>query len=150
MFLVGCTPEGEQVDVVDEQGNIVGEAFRMPAKNMPKSNTNYAIQVSENALNYAKCQDQVTNCGFVNEEDLTNKVKEIIVENMKDSFSTTKVQVNSKSCEDACVEKGKQCISAFNVWIGDGGSVSTAKIATAHPCSGFRASSSVALICQCI
>ena len=28
MFLVGCTQEGEKVDVVDEQGNIVGEAFR--------------------------------------------------------------------------------------------------------------------------
>jgi len=51
MFLVGCT-ETETVDVIDEEGNIVGEAFRMPSKSTQGlKKAGYSMQISKETMN---------------------------------------------------------------------------------------------------
>ena len=74
MFLVGCVETAEDtVDVVDEEGNLVGEASRFQQKGLKKT----TVQVSgaaKDVFTAGQCQKQAEDCGFVTEKALPEKI----------------------------------------------------------------------------
>jgi hypothetical protein len=130
MFLVGCVETAEEtVDVVDEQGNLVGEAFRVSKAG--KVNTIQVSGTAKDAFTAGQCQKQAEECGLVTDAELENKVKEIIVKNMKDSMIESMSLSSWKqgglsseygSCDKVCESQGKQCVSAFQGDTKPGGS----------------------------
>jgi hypothetical protein len=100
MFLVGCVETTEEiVDVVDEDGNLVGEAFRMPKQGL-KTET---VQISEGAITNFQCQKQAEDCGFVTKEDLKDYAKVGKIFPFAISYSESK---EGKTCTDACGSNG--------------------------------------------
>jgi hypothetical protein len=77
MFLVGCVQESEKIDVIDEEGNLVGEALRIPSKKVSGAKSaEYSMQLNKKNFDLP-CQNQIDSCGFVTEKSLPEKINMI-------------------------------------------------------------------------
>lgn len=92
LFLVGCAQE--EIEVVDEQGNVVGEAFRSAGK----------LQIK--ATSYC---DTLSDCGYVTKED--------VYAILADTWGTINNDHEYWSCADTCrensVDGNGKCIAGF-------------------------------------
>jgi len=131
MFLIGCS--SESVEVVDDQGNLVGEAFRYSGGK---------VQIPASQLSAA--------LNYVEETQLKEKVKQII----RDEFEVVEINGNynpNKNCDQKCSEIGKECIVAL--W-GYSGSTSSANfdnaiVKASHSCNWNVGDNNI-LFCECI
>ena len=94
IFLVSCTN--------------VGEAFQIKTKAISLPADNIDLKIPE-------CSRLANECGFIKDSELKAKIKEVM---LSSEIREVNGYFGQRSCNDACADAGKSCLSALRGYSG--------------------------------